>query len=195
MVKRVFIVHGWGGNPDAGWFKWINSELSSRGFEVHADRMPEPDNPKIEPWVNYLTKLASSPDKDTYFIGHSIGCQAILRYLEKLPENAKIGGAIFVAGWLNLKNLETREEKDVSEPWIKSKINLGKVKNKIGKVVALFSDNDPYVSLDDSIIFKEKLGAKIIIEKNKGHYIEHETFKIPVLLKEFIKLTKWQKKS
>ncbi len=190
MVKRVFIVHGWGGKPDAGWFKWISSELSSRGFEVHVSRMPNPDNPKIEPWVNYLTKIASHPDKDTYFIGHSIGCQAILRYLEKLTENVKIGGAIFVAGWLNLKNLETQEEKDISKPWIESKINLDKVKNKIGELVALFSDNDPYVPLDDSIIFKEKLGAKIIIEKNKGHYIENETFKIPILLKEFIKLTK-----
>jgi hypothetical protein len=190
MVKRVFIVHGWGGNPDVGWFKWISSELSNKGFEVHAARMPCPDNPKIAPWVSHLTKLVSKPDKDTYFIGHSIGCQAILRYLEKLPEDVKIGGAIFVAGWLNLRNLETKEERDIAKSWLESKINLNKVKNKIGKLVALFSDNDPYVPLEDNLIFKEKLGAKIIIEKSKGHYTETETLKIPVLLKEFIKLSK-----
>jgi len=23
-MKRVIIVHGWNGRPDAGWMKWIN---------------------------------------------------------------------------------------------------------------------------------------------------------------------------
>ena len=55
-------------------------------------------------WVAEITKIVEAPDKDTYFIGHSIGCQAILRYLEKI--NSPVGGALFVAGWFFLENIK-----------------------------------------------------------------------------------------
>ena len=187
-MKRAFIVHAWSGRPDKGWLSWINKELSKKGFKVWAKRMPNPDFPKINSWVSYLKKIARNPDKNTFFIGHSIGCQTIIRYIESLPANAKIGGAVFVAGWFNLENLETDEEKKVSKLWIETPINFSKVKPKIGKAVALFSDNDPWVPLKDSKIFRKKLGAKIIIEHNKGHYIENITKKIPAALKALLKI-------
>lgn len=33
-MKRVFIVHGWGGRPDESWFPWIQRELESKGFKT-----------------------------------------------------------------------------------------------------------------------------------------------------------------
>lgn len=189
-MKSVYIIHGWGGRSDKGWLLWLNKKLSSEGFKVFSPIMPDPENPKIDIWVNYLKKIVERPDKDTYFIGHSIGCQTIVRYLESLPEETKIGGVFFVAGWFNLKSLETEEEKLVSEPWLKKPIDFKKVKNKIRKAVALFSDNDPYVPLSDSKIFKEKLNAEIIIEKNKGHYIESEIKEIPALLNKILEIIK-----
>jgi len=187
MLKRVFIIHGWGGSPDKGWFVWLKKELFSRGFEVHLPVMPNAETPKINEWVSYLSELVGKLDKNTYFIGHSIGCQAIMRYLEKQKEKA--GGVLFIAGWFNLTNLE-QEEVEIVKSWIESKIDLNKVKKNANKIIAIFSDNDPYAPLKDSKSFKEKLNAKIIIEKNKGHYIEHETGKIPVVLEEFLKLSK-----
>lgn len=188
VMKRAFIIHGWSGRPDCGWLSWMSKELSKKGFEVWAKRMPNPDFPTIHKWISRLKQIVKDPDKNTYFIGHSIGCQAIIRYLETLPKNKKIGGAIFVAGWFNLENLETDEEKKVSEQWASKPIKFSKVKPKIGKVVALFSDNDPWVPVKDSIIFRKKLGAKIIVEHNKGHYIENKIKKIPAALKELLKI-------
>lgn len=190
MVKRVILVHGWGGRPDEGWLSWLDKELSSRGFEFYAPDMPDKENPQINVWVNYLKKIVKTPDKDTYLIGHSIGCQTILRYIETLPENIELGGILFVAGWLHLKDLETDEENEIAEPWLTTPINFAKIKPKIGNLVALFSDNDPYVPLEDSETLKEKLGAKIIIEKNKGHYIEDETKTIPVALNSVLEMAK-----
>src|SRR3989344_1572483 len=137
-MKRFFIVHGWGGRPDKGWLKWLNIELTKRGFEVHAERMPNPDYPKIKEWIDYLKKIAANPDEDTYFIGHSIGCQTILRYIESLPDKTKFGGVFFIAGWLKLKNLETEKEKLVVKPWLEEKINFNKIKTKVSKIIALF---------------------------------------------------------
>jgi len=189
-MKRAFIIHGWGGRPDAGWLKWLNKELASKGFKVFAPDMPDKEYPKIDAWVSYLRRLVEKPDKDTYFVGHSIGCQAILRYLESIPKNVKIGGIVFVGGWLKVKGLESKEEEEIASPWVNTPINLEKIRKRAGKIVALFSDNDPFVSLENSKIFKDKLNAKIIIEKNKGHYIENITKKIPVALNELLKISK-----
>ncbi|MBU1255325.1 alpha/beta hydrolase, partial [Patescibacteria group bacterium] len=116
--------------------------------------------------------------------GHSIGCQAILRYLESL-DNKKIGGIIFVAGFFKLTNLETEEEKEIAKPWLETPIDFDKVKKVTNKITAIFSDNDSFVPLEvNKKIFEEKLEAKIIIEQNKGHFNEDSgIFEIPVVLK------------
>jgi predicted alpha/beta hydrolase family esterase len=186
-MKRVIIVHGWGGKPNAGWLAWLNRELSSRGFEVYAPIMPNPEFPKIKSWVSFLKRFIPNPDEDTYFVGHSIGCQTIMRYLEKIGSKTKVGGLFFVAGWLKLNKLKTKEEKIISTPWLEKPINFKKIKAKTKNIFALFSDNDPYVPKINAKIFKKELNAKIIIEKNKGHYIENITKNIPILLKEIIK--------
>jgi len=188
-MKRVFIIHGWGGRSDKGWLKWLNKELSSKGFTVYAPDMPDKENPKIVTWVNFLKKIVGKSDENTYFVGHSIGCQAILRYLES-QEDIKLGGIVFVAGWLKIKGLESKEEEKIAAPWINTPINLEKIRKKAKKIIAVFSDDDPFVSLENSKIFKDKLGAKIIIEKGHGHYLEDVTKEIPVVLKELLEMAK-----
>src|SRR3989338_9979702 len=105
-MKKVYIIHGWEGSPDEPMLKWLAEEVRKIGFDAVAPAMPEPDEPKIETWVPFLQKLVGMPDTDTFFIGHSIGCQAILRFLETLSEDTRIGGAIFIAGWYDVRNLE-----------------------------------------------------------------------------------------
>ena len=170
MVKRVFIIHGWDGHPDEGWFPWLKEELERKGFEVQVPEMPETEDPKIETWVLYLAQLVGKPDENTYFVGHSIGCQAILRYLEYLPDGEKIGGAVFVAGWFTLESLGTDEETETARPWLETPIDFEKIKNRTQNFTAIFSDNDPYVPAENQKMFKESLGAKITVEHKKGHF-------------------------
>lgn len=116
-----------------------------------------------------------------------------MRYLENLDNKEKIGGCIFVAGWFNLPNLETEEEEKIAKPWLENKINTNKVKSKIknGKIVAIFSDDDPDVPLSDKEIFKKRLNAKIIIEHGKGHFSDDSGVKeLPVVLKELLEISK-----
>jgi len=190
MAKRVFIIHGWEGNPENCWFPWLKRELEDKGFETHIPAMPNSDEPKIAPWVNKLAEVVGKPDKDTYFIGHSIGCQTIMRYLETLDKDMRIGGAIFVAGFFNLPNLETQEEKDIAKPWLETPIDTDKIKGFTDNIIAIFSDNDPDVPLEDSELFKDRLDAKIIIEKNKGHFSDDAGItELPIVLKEIIRIS------
>jgi len=191
MTKRVFIIHGWESSPSEGWFPWLKKELEKRDFQTKVPAMPETDYPRIDIWVPFLAKLVKNPDKDTYFVGHSIGCQTIMRYLETI--NGKIGGAVFVGGWVSLTPMAIRsqEDREIVKPWLEKPIDFEKVKKATRNFVAIFSDNDPFVPLENSKTYKKKLGAKIIIQHNKGHFSGSDNIKkLPVVLRELIKMAK-----
>jgi len=180
--KKVYLIHGWGGSSEEGWFDWLKEEFSKCNIKVYAFDMPNTDNPKIEEWVKYLEENIKDVDENTYFIGHSIGCQTILRYLEKLHKHKRIAGCVFVAPWFDLINLEADELK-IAHPWINTKIDFGRVLDHCNKFLAIFSNNDPSVHIDEAVKFKDNLSAKIIVKKNEEHF--NETKKIPEIL-EFI---------
>ena len=191
MVKRVFIIHGWEGYPEEGWFPWLKKELENRNFQVFVPAMPEAESPRIESWIPYLARLVGKPDKNTYFIGHSIGCQTILRYLQTIKTS--VGGAIFVAGWVSLTLIATRtkEEQAIAKPWLEAPIDFVKVKKTSSHFTAFFSDDDPYVPLENIKTYQERLDAKIIIEKGKRHFGgEDNVTKLPSVLKELLHMAK-----
>ena len=97
-MKRAFLVHGWEGRPDGNWFPWLTWELKAKGWEVNAPQMPNAAHPQVSEWLSFLRDYVGKPDKDTYFVGHSLGCLAIARYLEALSPKAKVGGCVFVSG-------------------------------------------------------------------------------------------------
>ena len=173
MKKKIIIVHQWGSNPKGDWYPWLEKELEKIGYEVLVPSMPNPDEPEIAPWVNELIKDIKEPNENTYFIAHSVGCQAVLRYLSSFESKGNFGGAIFVAPWLTLKNLET-EEHTIAKPWLDIPIDFKRVKSHVKKIVCFFSDDDPWVPLENAEEFKKKLGATTIIEKGKGHYTQQE---------------------
>jgi len=190
-MKRVILVHGWSGNPNNAWFPWLRKKIEENGFEVVVPAMPHPDEPTIEDWIGHLKEVVKNPDKDTYFIGHSIGCQTIMRYLQALPDDAKIGGVIFVAGFFNLYFLKTEDEKRIAKPWLEIPINTEKIKTMTKNIAAIFSDNDPDVALSDKEIFEKRLGAKTTVEHAKGHFSDDAGVKeLPVVLNELVKMEK-----
>ena len=184
-MKKLYLIHGWGGGPSSeGWFGWLIKECEKRNIEIKIPEMPNTNEPKIEEWVGLLKNIRDI-DEETYFVGHSIGCQTILRFLEELPEEKKIAGAAFVAGWFNLKEstFETSEEKAIAKPWIEMPLNYHKIKSHTDNFIAIFSDDDSYVPMSDEELFKQRLNAKTIMKHAKGHF--NETQEIPELLRLF----------
>jgi hypothetical protein len=186
-MPRVFIIHRWSGGSQDDWRPWLKQELIKLGYEVIVPSMPETDEPKIDTWVNYLTKLVKQPDQKTYFIGHSIGCQTILRYLETI--NTKIGGAIFVSGWFNLINLEDEDTEKIAEPWLKTPIDLEKVKANLNKSVLIISDNDPFDCFMENQQKFTELGSNIVVLTQAGHITKEDGFtELPIVVEKFKEL-------
>ncbi len=118
-----------------------------------------------------------------------MGNQAIARYLESLPEDIKVGGTVFVAGFFkHITNADnTPAETATRKHWLEAPIDLAKVKSHLPKSVAIFSDNDPYVPLDNQDDFRDKLGSQIIIEHAKNHFSKG-TLELPSALEALLSL-------
>jgi hypothetical protein len=173
MTKRVIIIHGWGGSSKEPLLQWLKTELEDRGLEVILPGMPDTENPIIENWVKKLEEIIEDPDRDTILVGHSIGCQTILRYLEKLHPAKRIGGVVFIAPWFTLSNLNDEEQK-IAKPWLDIPIREKDVV-KHARIIAIFSDNDPLVPRENTEFFERRFPkAKIITEHQKGHFTERD---------------------
>jgi hypothetical protein len=190
-MKKAIIIHGWDGNPENCWFPWLKSQLEKKGFEVFIPEMPETSKPEINKWIGKLGEVVKNSggiNKETYFIGHSIGCQAILRYPATLEDkNNKIKGIILVAPWLKLDEQTIKEEGEdvfeIAKPWIETPINLDKVRKKAGDFSILYSTSDPYVSSDDLVILQKKLKAREVNMGDMGHFDDEAGIKeIPQII-------------
>jgi hypothetical protein len=190
-LKRVFIIHGWDGNPEEGWFPWLKRELELLGFEVCIPQMPNAAEPRIVPWVKALEEVVGDLDNQTYFIGHSMGCQAIVRYLAGNQSSVVIGGAVFVAGFFTrLTNIENNDlEKSVVKEWLETSLDFDRVRSHLKSSWAVFSDNDPFVPLDNQKAFVNELGSSVLVEHDRQHFSgQTSTFDLPIVKDLLVKL-------
>jgi predicted alpha/beta hydrolase family esterase len=170
-MKRAVIVHGWDGFPEEGWFPWLKKELELRGYEVRVPAMPDTENPELERWVKHLKKVIGESDNELTLIGHSMGCRTILRYLQSLPENKRVGPVVLVAGWVKLTTKTmTEDEKRIAKQWTTIPADWPSIQSKSKRFTAIFSDNDEWVDSSNADVYRGKLGAEIIIERDKGHF-------------------------
>lgn len=189
MIKRAFLIHGWEGYPEEGWRPWLRKKLEERDFKVFVPAMPDTSNPKMKTWVSYLDKLVGLPDRQTYLIGHSLGAIAILRYLETLTDGQIIGGALFVAGFG--KDLDYEGYKGVLKNFFSTPINWRRIRGYCNQFISIHSDDDRWVSLKNSDLFREKLGAKTIIAHHMKHFSGVDGInELPIVLEELLKIAK-----
>lgn len=186
-MSRVFIVHGWGGSPNGDWIQWAKGKLEGMGYEVFVPEMPDTEHPKIVSWVGKLSETVGVPRPDDIFIGHSIGCQTIERYLQTLPLGTKVQKVILVAPWVVLTErtfTEMGEDRSVISEWYEKLINYEKIRLMAGEWIAVFSDNDPFVDYQENYpVYQDKLGAEILLKKSQGHFSsEQGVYEISFLL-------------
>ena len=135
--------------------------------------MPNPFYPRIEEWIPYLKSLVKRPGKKTIFIGHSIGCQTILRYIESLPAKTKVGPVFLVAPFFELEGVE----KELARPWLENPMDIKKIKRHLTKLVSIFSDDDPLVPVSNTKHFTKLFNSKIIVLPKRNHFVTSLKFK------------------
>lgn len=183
-MKRVFIIHGYTGYPEKNWFPWLKAELEKLGLSVEVPAMPNTNTPKLSEWLSHLQQVIGTPDKETYLVGHSLGCPTILRYLESLEEDQVIGGALLVAGFAEpLPHLPELDSFTV-DAW-----NNEKVKAGTNKLAIINSDNDEAVPFFNGEHVRDRFNAELITVHNMGHINEKAGIKeVPFVLEKLIEM-------
>lgn len=158
----VILVHGWEGSSTKNWFPWIAGKLSATKYWVIPMTMPNPNSPKKADWIKHLQDHVE-PDSKTIFVAHSIGCMAVLRYLENISD--KVDAAILVAPFT-----ENEKKYKTIQSFFVDTLKWDKIKRNCPKIYTIHSDDDPYVSSWQRLPFIENLNATSFVEKGKGHF-------------------------
>ena len=202
--KTVVIVHGWTGSAGREWLPWLAGRLRSAGYRVVVPNMPVTYIPIPSVWTAYLKHAVGRVDSNTYFVGHSVGCQAILRMMAK--RRHPCGGAVFVAGWFVasdfLKKLPPRSLfrrlDAVLGPVFRVFVSRWEVpfayerlSAAIPKSVAIFSENDWFVDAATNIpLFRERVGSDTVVIPGTGHFTTRDGYReFPELLRIVLALT------
>lgn len=186
-MKKVFIVHGFNGKPNGGWRPWLMGELAKNDIYACALLMPNPDAPDKEEWVKTIKDAVGEPTEEIFLIGHSLGVPAILRYLETLPSESKIGGAVLVSGLI----YEIKENGyDSLNSFLSTPFDFKKIKSVCENFVVIHGDNDKSVSLEEGQALSEILYCDLISIPNGGHLNGSAGFyKLPEALDSLLKMT------
>lgn len=180
-MTRVIIVHGFKGRPDTNWKPWLKTELEKAGVSVEVPEMPNTENPVADEWVQKLSETVGPPDSDTHLVGHSLGCITILRYLEGLDEEQRIGGCVFVAGFAG----RFREYRGGHDTFFNHELDWVAIKRHCDMFVALHSSDDKNVEPEQLNLFKNKLGARTVLVEGMGHFGSADgAYEVPLVLNE-----------
>jgi len=166
-MKRAIILHGWYGYSDEGWRPWLKTELEKLGYQMMIPQMPDTEKPNMEAWLTKLTEVIGDPDEGLVLIGHSLGCITILRYLERLQDDQKIGGAFLVAGFA--KDLTFSDYHGELANFFQTPVLWDNIKAHCPKFWIINSDDDPYVTGDNHEILVQNLNASGHWEHDKKH--------------------------
>jgi predicted alpha/beta hydrolase family esterase len=191
MRKRAFIIHGYQGFPEEAWLPWLKRELRKKGYRVSLPAMPHPNRPSLPGWIRFITKLVGEPDRATVMVGHSLGCQAVLRYLEKVGAAGKsVGRTVLVAGGFpgGMPLAEARRKArghPALLPWFTVKVDPRKVKSAAGRCTVILASDDPYIPVKKAQrAFRANLAATIILKQGGGHFNEDDAItELPAALK------------
>ena len=171
MTRRVFIVHGFEGNPHGNWFDWLAAQARACGVQAGALVMPNPGNPTVQSWQFTLDQHIGKPDENAFLVGHSLCCITLLHFLcRQQPE--RIGGLVLAAGFAD--PLPPLPQLD---PYIKGAAPDFSVLNRIRMPKqCLVSDNDSHVPPALTLSMAERLGSPVIHIPNGGHLMDSDGF-------------------
>ena len=171
MNRRVYIVHGFEGNPHGNWFDWLCAQVKSTGAQAISLAMPNPDKPSTTAWQFTLDQHIGKPDAHTFLVGHSLGCITLLHFLSR-QQPQKIGGLLLAAGFA-----DTLPPLPVLDAYIKAASPDFDILRKIDMPKhCLVSDNDTHVPPELTLDMAAKLKSPVTHIPEGGHLMASDGF-------------------
>ena len=170
-AKTVYIVHGYMASPTDHWFEWLKAKVEGEGGTTRIVPMPDSMAPDAQAWLETLEREATTLDANTFFVAHSLGCIATLRFLSR-HRDARIGGLIAISGFEqklpNIPELDAFMAERDYDP--------ATVREVAPQRTVIAAQNDEIVSADLSRDLAASLDAECIVLADGGHFLGSDGF-------------------
>ncbi|TYS21950.1 serine hydrolase family protein [Bacillus subtilis] len=171
MTKQVYIIHGYRASSANHWFPWLKKRLLADGIQAEVLDMPNPLEPRLEDWLDTLSLYQHTLHENTYLVAHSLGCPAILRFLERTQLREQLGGIILVSGFAkSLSNLKMLDE------FTEGSFDDQKIIRSAKHRAVIASKDDQIVPFAWSKDLAQQIDAAFYEVQNGGHFLENEGF-------------------
>lgn len=162
----ILLIGRWGTRPGRDWYPWFHATADA---VVHIPEMPDPDNPTPAAWSAEVQRQIAGIPADTplLLVGHSVGCQAIVRALSLSSAPRPLLGAVFVAGWWTVG-----QPWPALEPWCETNYDIGQARLALPRSIVLLSTNDPFNPdfEENGALWAERLGSEVRVIPGAGHF-------------------------
>lgn len=162
-MKKVFLIHGFEGEPNGGWRPYVMRELAKHDIYACSLSMPAPAEPVLSEWLEEVVRhIERNSNDEIYLVGHSLGGTTILRLLEKF-DFPNLKGVVIVSAPCRKGNNEKIKE------FLDKEFDWSKMKGKVGSVSVIHGDDDPLVPLEQAEEIAKELNGKLIVISNGKH--------------------------
>lgn len=177
---RVHIIHGYAASPADHWFPWLERELERRGARVDIVELPASDAPRPEAWLQALEVQVGRPDRNTFFVAHSLGGITLLRYLESLQPEPEVGGYILVSGFND--RLAILPQLD---GFVRPELDHDRLARIASARTVIAARDDTIVPYGLSLELADALQARFVTVERGGHFLGSDGFNgFPLVLQE-----------
>ena len=168
-TKVILIPANGGSKSTDGWLHYVQSELTTLGFEVINKEFPDSVLAREEFWLPFIKELGA--DENTILIGHSSGAEAVMRYVEK---NKVLGTVLVGACYTDLGEENEKQSGYYNRPW-----DWQAIKNNQKWIIQFASTDDPFIPLEEARFVNNQLHAEYFEYTGRGHFM---TTKFPELI-------------
>ncbi len=165
-MKKVFIIHGYNGEPNGGWRPWLMGKLAEQDIWACALPMPTPDKPKKDEWTKTVSDAVGEPTEEIFLVGHSLGVPAVLNYLQSVPKDKKIGGAVLTSGFI--RELEPDKYREI-DAFVNKGFDFDHIKNVCKEFSVIHGTDDTSVPFSQAEEISKNLACDLIPIPNGGH--------------------------
>lgn len=173
-MRNYLLLHWWGWSSNENWFPWLKGELEYKANEVYVPNLPNTNNPILEEQMEYISVYSWDFDEWWYIIGHSLGCQLALKFIEE--NNIENSTLILVAPSYPLLDLDLKsdilwDKYEILKKYYDIELNFEKINKLNNNFVVFLSDDDPYINMQNAKNYYKNLNNVEFVDfKNKWHF-------------------------
>jgi uncharacterized protein len=172
-MKSIYLIPRWAGRPHSDWYDSFARDVNAAmpDAALHRLTMPRWDAPDTEEALQFLDVEIPLIDEQTVFVGHSVGCIALVHFLEhraRLNPGFRSGGLLLVAAWFNVDN-----PWPTLIPWTQNdRLDYASVRRVCPRISVLLSDNDPHTHDHhaNKRLWEDRMDARVSIHSGCAHF-------------------------